>query len=132
MEPRIFEDKQNDLMNRREVRIEVENNFVPSRIEAIHIVSELCKCPIDVIKINRVDSQFGTNIFTIVADIYKSKEDRSSTALKKKKDSEMERKFEEKAKLKEKPVENSQEIKEVPEQDLETKEETPGQEEKIE
>lgn len=114
MKPKIVDDRQNDLMNRREVKIEVENNFVPSRIEALHIVADLFKCEIDVIKINRVDSQFGTKIFTIVADIYKSKEDKQNVALKKKKDLEIEKKFEEEKKLKEEAKEstNDQELNE--------------------
>ena len=130
------QEKQNLLLNRKEVRIDVGADITPSRSEAIKVVIEKFSCSEDVVNIIKIDSNFGTKVFTIIADIYGSKEAKELIAVKRKKEIEAEKKVEEKPA--EKPVENNTQREEkeekVPEQDSETKgkedskEESPGQE----
>lgn len=132
---------QNSLLDRREVKVRVESDVSPSRIESVKIVSEQFSCELDCVNIVRISSNFGTRTFTIVADIYKSKQARDVIAIKKKKNIEMEKKAEEEGKLEEKTTgtkeetkeEKPEEIKETDNQEVEQKiEESSGQEEKTE
>ena len=126
------QEKQNLLLDRKEVRIDVEADITPSRFECINAVVEKFSCPKDVVNIIRVDSNFGTKVFTIVADIYGSKESKESIAIKRKKEIQAEVKVnEEKKKIEEEKqaekiaeevpsnqVGLEEEIKEVPSEEV--------------
>ncbi len=125
-----IQEKLNPLINRREVRADVEVDITPRRDEAILALSEKLKCSKDSINILRIDSNFGTKIFTIVADIYESKELKENVAVKRKKEIQAGVKLKEEAKKLEEEKQAEEAVKvaakkpteEVPEQDLETKE----------
>lgn len=73
----IFE-KENPLFSRKEVIAEVKNEFSPKNSEVEVILSEKFSVAPDFIKIERIISKFGSNIFKIHARIYKSKEDKEN------------------------------------------------------
>ena len=129
LELKNIQENKNPLFNRKEVKADVETDITPNRGEVLIALSKKFSCSEDVINLIRIDSNFGTKIFTIVADIYGSKEAKEAIAVKRKKELEAEKKVEEKvveqpaksveAKPEEKPAEQTEE--KVPEQDSETK-----------
>ena len=119
------QENENILLNRKEVKINVEAEITPSRSEVIKVVCEKFKCSEDVVKIIKIDSNFGTKVFTIIADIYGSKELKESIALKKKKEIEAGKKVEEEKK---KAEEEKKAAEEKPaEEPVETTEEKPAE-----
>ncbi len=90
----IIEDKENFLLNRKEIKIVVEAEKTPSLEEALNIVSENFKAEKDLIVINQVKGKFGRNTFLISAFIYKNKEDKDKLEGVKKKKKEQEEKKE--------------------------------------
>lgn len=91
----------NPLLKRKEIKIRVESDVTPSRIEAIKIVANEFSCSPQLVHVLRISNNFGTKTFTIVAHIYNTKEDKESIAVSRKRDNEAE------AGLIEKPVEGS-------------------------
>lgn len=135
----------NPLFHRKEVKINIEADITPSYSEAIKIVAKQFSCSDKVVKIIKIDSSFGTRIFTIIADIYSSEKLRESIAVKKKKEIEYEKRMQEEFKKEaeakrqsekstannsQKEIENTK-IKQISEPCSETKkvEESFGQEE---
>ena len=116
------QEKDNLLFNRKEIKIDVGAEITPSREEALKIVCEKFSCASEVIKIIRIGSNFGTKVFTIVADIYGSKEVKTSIAIKRKKELEAEKKVEEEKKKAAEVVEEK-----PAEQPVETVEEKPAE-----
>lgn len=108
------QEKQNLLLDRREVRIDAEADITPSRSEAIKAVVKTFSCPEEVINIIRVDGSFGTKGFTIVADIYGSKEAKALIAIKRKKEFEAEKKVDEEKKKVEEEKRKAEEEKNKP------------------
>ncbi len=70
----IIEDKNNDLLGRREVKIIIEAEKTPSFSEATKIVAEQFKSNEENIAVKKIKGRFGKNTFLISANIYKSKE----------------------------------------------------------
>jgi len=71
----IFE-RENSLFSRKEIIAEMQNASSPKRTDVETIMSEKFSVAPDVIKIDRIIPKFGSDIFTIYAKIYKSKEER--------------------------------------------------------
>ncbi|MBM3234399.1 hypothetical protein FJZ19_04890 [Candidatus Pacearchaeota archaeon] len=92
---KIIEDKQNNLLNRREVKIIVEASKNPSFPEASKIISEHFKAQEELIAVYEIKGKFGRDTFLISASIYKTKEDKNKTE-KQKKEKIQENKTEEK------------------------------------
>ncbi len=88
----ILENKENFLLNRKEIKIIVEAEKTPSCDEAINIVAEKFKVDKDLIVINQVKGEFGSRKFLINSFIYKSKEDKEKYEGKKKKEEKSENK----------------------------------------
>jgi len=116
LELKNIKENQNSLFDRNEIKADVELDITPSREDALKAVCAKFSCSEDVVSIIRIDSNFGTKIFTIVADIYISKDAKDATAVKRKKELEATNKVEEEKKKAEaevaKPIEskdNSQE-----------------------
>ncbi len=106
----ILEDKENFLMNRREMRVVVEAEKNPSYEQATNMISQEFKADKENIVIKQVKGKFGRNTFLISAFIYKTKEDKERFEPKKK---EEEKKEEEKAEQtkEEKPEDKKEEKK---------------------
>jgi ribosomal protein S24E len=86
MKLKIITDAENKLFNRREIEGEIYAESAPSRQEVMRIISEKFSANPEVIKIKTIKGKFGEKVFLIVANIYKSKEEKDKTELKKKKD----------------------------------------------
>jgi len=70
----ILEDKQNDLLKRREVKVIIEESSNPSMDKARKIVAEEFKAEEDGVLIKKIKGKFGRNTFLVVANIYKNKD----------------------------------------------------------
>ena len=124
LELKNIQENKNPFFKRNEVKADVELDITPSREDALKALCEKFSCSIDVISVIRIDSNFGTKVFTVVADIYESKEAKDAIAMKRKKEIEAEKKVEEekkKAEDEKKAAEAEKAEEKVPEQDSETK-----------
>ncbi|MEA3414416.1 MAG: hypothetical protein U9Q99_02735 [Nanoarchaeota archaeon] len=65
----------NELFSRREIVLEVENEIVPSFDQAKELIVKEFKANKNLIRIRKIDSQFGSNVFKIILDIYNSQEE---------------------------------------------------------
>ncbi len=95
---KVLQDKQNELLNRKEIKIVVEAGKNPTFDEATEIVAKEFKANKEGIKIKKIIGKFGRNTFLITANIYKNKTDLDKTEVKKKKEIEEEKKAAEEAK----------------------------------
>ena len=80
---KIIEDKENTLLNRKEVKVIVEADKNPSFLEAVNIIAKEFKADADNIAIKLVKGKFGRNTFLITSFIYKNKEDKEKSEKKK-------------------------------------------------
>jgi len=74
MKTTIKEQIENLLYRRKELKIDVEKESTPSREEAKKIVCDELSCDLETVRIIKVDSRFGEKVFTIIAEVYDSKE----------------------------------------------------------
>ena len=82
---KIIEDKENDLLNRREVKIIIEAGKNPSFEEADNLIIKEFKAEKENIVVKSIKGKFGRDTFLITAFIYKSKEDKEKLEKKKEK-----------------------------------------------
>jgi len=108
---KIIEDKENSLLNRREVKVVTEAEKNPSFSDAENLISEKFKADKELIVIKNIKGKFGRNTFLITSFIYKNKEDKENTEPKKK----------------EKPGQEQPQEQTQPTQQIEKKEEKPEQ-----
>ena len=132
---KIIEEKQNGLFNRKEIRGEVEEKITPSNIEVKDFLSKKYSVPRENIKIKKIQGKFGSQTFTILANIYENLEDKQVLEIKKKREIEEDKKIEEAKKAAEAPKEEIKEepkeekpIEEVKEEPQESSEETKKEE----
>ncbi|MFH1917658.1 MAG: hypothetical protein ABIJ14_00920 [Nanoarchaeota archaeon] len=116
MEFKIISDIENPLFNRREVEGEIHTEVSPSRQEVAKLLSDKFSVPVENIKIRTIMGKFGSQVFIINTNIYKSKEERNKVEIIKKKDAIFEQKFAEEQNSKEKPVEVKEEVDNQPEE----------------
>lgn len=114
MELKITEEKENALFNRKEIKGFIDSEVVPSRIETSKILSEKFKVPWENIKIKKIVGKFGSKTFSVEANIYSSKQDKDSIELKKKKETESEKKATGEVVVKEAPEEATPASEEKP------------------
>jgi ribosomal protein S24E len=88
-------ENKNDLFSRNEIILEVENEVVPSFDQAKELIVKEFKTNESLIRIRKIDSQFGSNIFKIIADIYDSQEEFNRVVKKTKQEIDAEKKAEE-------------------------------------
>ena len=130
MEVKIIEEKRNDLFNRKEIKLNIPSKITPSNIDVEKWIAENYKVEVNAIKIKNILGKFGSQNFSVVANVYDSFVDKERTEVKTKKQREAEKKaLEEKLKVKkesekieepkveepkveEKPVEVKEEVKE--------------------
>ncbi len=82
---KIIEDKENFLINRREVKFLVESAKNPSFDEANNLLAEHFKSEKDNLKVKQIKGKFGRNTFLVSGFIYKNKEDKEKFEEKKEK-----------------------------------------------
>lgn len=95
---KILQDKQNIILNRKEIKLVIEAGKNPTMQEAEEIVAKEFKADQEGIKIKKVSGKFGRNTFLIVANVYKNKQDKEKIEPKTKKELEQEKKAAEEAK----------------------------------
>lgn len=93
MEIKINEEKENALFGRKEVSASLVADVSPSRAEVLKILSEKFSAPEENIKIKGIHGKFGSRNFEVKANIYSSAEEKNSVEIKKKKESEAEKKM---------------------------------------
>jgi ribosomal protein S24E len=76
---KIIEDKNNELLNRREVKIVIEANKNPSMQESTKMIADEFKASEENISLKVVKGKFGRKTFLVVASIYNNKEDKEKT-----------------------------------------------------
>jgi len=85
MNLKILEEKDNPLFNRNEVKGSIKADCTPSKIDVEKLISEKFSVPAENIQIKKILGKFGSNNFSITANIYKSKENKEKTEPKQKK-----------------------------------------------
>lgn len=81
---KVLEDKNNELLSRREIKLVITSEKNPSFPEAENLISENFKADKELIIINGIKGKFGRDTFLISARIYKNREEKEK--LEKKKD----------------------------------------------
>lgn len=79
MTNKIIEDKNNELLKRREIKIIVESEKNPSMQEAIDMISKQFKAQGESIVVKSIKGKFGRNTFLISAFVYQNKETKEQT-----------------------------------------------------
>lgn len=83
----LIEEKQNQLLNRKELKLNIsELKSPPSMDVARKMVSEKFSVPEENIHINKIAGKFGSNGFTVLANIYNSTSEREKFHVRKKKE----------------------------------------------
>jgi len=114
MELKILKESQNPLFNRKEVFASVEESKIPSNEEVIAALSEKYSVEKNAIRVKNIASKFGSNEFTITANIYPSNQERDNVEKLTKKEKETEKKA---AELAAQPVEEEKPAEEAPKEE---------------
>ena len=80
----ILEEKTNELLARKEIKVIVEATKNPSVDEAFALIIDKFKVDRDCIAIKLIKGKFGRDTFLVEAHIYKSKEDKEKIEPRKK------------------------------------------------
>lgn len=91
----VVREEANPLFSRKEVHVAVTDSVTPSLVEARKIVSEKFSTDEALVRVRKIDSNFGSQTFTIIADIYDSIEEFNRIVKKTKQEIEAEKKAEE-------------------------------------
>lgn len=73
---RTLKQRENPLFNRKEVEIIIETNIAPKTSETEGFIAKEFSTNQENVKIKKIKGRFGSNNFTITANIYHSKEDK--------------------------------------------------------
>lgn len=109
MEIKIINEFENKLFGRKEIKGTLDLERTPSRFEVLEFFSKKYSVPLENIKVKEIKGKFGVKIFDVKVNIYDSKEDKEKFEVKKKKETDIEKRLEEEAKAKEAPKEDSEE-----------------------
>jgi ribosomal protein S24E len=84
---KILKEKENLLLNRKEIVVEITSDITPSIKDAEKAVGEKFSKAEDHVKIKTIKGTFGSNDFKITANVYHSKEhkERNEPKIKEKK-----------------------------------------------
>jgi ribosomal protein S24E len=74
----IIHEKENHLFSRKEVVAEVKKESSPKRDEIENLLAEKFSTAKEAVKIEKIMPKFSSDVFTIYARIYKSKEEKES------------------------------------------------------
>jgi len=72
---KVLEEKENNLLNRLEVKMIVEASKNPSKADAVKLAAEKFKTSEELVAVKGIKGKFGRNTFLISANIYKNKEE---------------------------------------------------------
>ena len=72
----IISEKDNPLFSRKEIVAEIKKETTPKKAEVEALLGEKFSSAPEAINVSRILSRFGSDVFTIHARIYKSKEDK--------------------------------------------------------
>jgi len=100
----VLNETENPLFGRKEISIVVDAPSAPAKPEVFEFLAKKFSVPKENVKIKKISGKFGTDTFTIDANIYKSKEAKYATELYSKKEKDME------AKVFTPPVEEKKEV----------------------
>ena len=75
---KIIHEKENPMFSRREIVVEIKKATNPKRVDMEIALAERFSASRDGIKVDRIVPKFGSDIFTIHARIYKSKEEKDN------------------------------------------------------
>jgi len=114
MELKILNESQNPLFNRKEVFASTESSITPSNDEVLTALAEEYSVEKNAIRIDHIKGKFGSNEFTITANVYPSNEERDNVEKLTKKEKETEKKAAEEAA---KPAEEEKPAEEVPKEE---------------
>lgn len=81
---KVIEDKNNILLNRKEVKIIIESSKNPSIAEANEKIAEHFKADKEGIAVKNIKGKFGRSTFLITANIYNNKDTKEAVEPKKK------------------------------------------------
>jgi ribosomal protein S24E len=95
MKIEIIEEKRNDLFSRKELKINIEAEIIPSKEEVKKIITDKFHSNENLVRINKIKGKFGTHLFLIEADIYDSEKEFLRVVKKTKQEVEAEKKAEE-------------------------------------
>jgi ribosomal protein S24E len=112
----ILNQTENPLFKRTEIEMQIKSQNPPTKKQAVEFLSKKYSSS-DGVHIESIKGKFGSNVFKVIARVYKSKEEKNLTEARSKKQIEKEKK-EEEAAAKEKaeaekpsPSEGQEEIK---------------------
>lgn len=74
MKIQVLEDKKNPLLERREVRFEVESKITPKRMAVKDELSKQIKAKVELMVLGKLSQMSGTNVSVGYVKIYNSKE----------------------------------------------------------
>ena len=92
MKIKSAQETENTLFNRKEVEAIVEADITPKMSEALQLISDKYSMPQDNIKVKGVYGKFGSKEFKVIANVYKTKQDKEKTEVKTKQEKEAEKK----------------------------------------
>ena len=73
-----MEEVHNPLFDRKEIRMKITVDTPPKKDEAIKMIADKFSVPEENIHLEKVEEKFGTKNFTLIADIYNSKEEKEN------------------------------------------------------
>ncbi len=79
MELKEIKKHENPLFNRKEIVVVVESSSSPKITEVEQSLSEKYSLPVENIRVKTIKGHFGSNQFSITANIYSSKEEKEQT-----------------------------------------------------
>lgn len=88
MELEIIKETENPLFKRKEIQFSLEAQITPSEKEMIDLISQKFSTQPENISLKGIHGRFGSQNFTINANIYESAEEKKLTEKKKKKGTE--------------------------------------------
>lgn len=86
METQIIKENQNPIFNRKEIELLIITDVTPKIKEAEEIIAEKFSSNPESIKVKKISGKFGEKKFTIIANVYDSKESKDKIEIKFKKD----------------------------------------------
>jgi ribosomal protein S24E len=82
----VLNKKENPLLNRREVEVTIETNASPKTSEAEEFIAKEFSTTAENVKIKGINGKFGSRNFTVLANIYNSKEEKNKVETRTKKE----------------------------------------------
>ncbi len=76
MEIKIISEKENHLFKRKELILETHSEISPKKIAVIEKIAEKFSATPETITVKKISGIYGTHLFKIICNIYKTKEDK--------------------------------------------------------